>query len=82
MKKLIDLNAYPVAKYLKTLLADKTTKKNIIFATESYSGEGSEYKHDCQMTEKLLKNIEIQPRIAKAEAEQNQRTRKRAEVFI
>lgn len=81
MKKLIDLNAYPVAKYLKNLLIDKTTKKNIVFATESYSDKGSDYKPECQMTEALLKNIEIQPRIAKAQAEQNQRTRKKAEVF-
>ena len=81
LKKLIDLNAYPVAKYLKNLLVDKTTKKNIVFATESYSDKGSDYKPECQMTEALLKNIEIQPRIAKAQAEQNQRTRKKAEVF-
>ena len=73
LKKLIDLNAYPVAKYLKNLLVDKTTKKNIVFGTESYSDKGSEYRPECQMTAELLKNIEIQPRIAKAQAEQNQR---------
>ena len=33
MDKLIDLNTYPVSENLKALLKDKTTKKNIIFAT-------------------------------------------------
>ena len=40
MDKLIDLNTYPVSKNLKALLKDKTTKKNIIFAT-SVSNQGN-----------------------------------------
>ena len=36
MEKLIDINEYPVSNVLKYLLRDKTTGKNIIFATNAY----------------------------------------------
>ena len=81
LKKLIDLDGYPVKEYLKTLLSDKTTKKNILFATDSYLNVGSGYEPGNQITETLLRKIEIQPRITKAMEEQSQRTRKKAEVF-
>lgn len=41
MDKLIDLNTYPISENLKALLKDKTTKKNIIFATSVYSSKGT-----------------------------------------
>ena len=50
MDKLIDLNAYPVSKNLKALLKDKTTKKNIIFATSVYSSKGIPIKETEQIT--------------------------------
>ena len=40
MDKLIDINAYPVKDTLKILLQDKSTKKNIIWATDIYSEYG------------------------------------------
>ena len=42
MEKLIDISSYPVADVLNLLLQDKSTKKNIIWATDTYEefGEG------------------------------------------
>ena len=81
MEKLIRFDVYPVKDYMKVLLSDKTTKKNIVFATDSYVDVGSGYGPEHQMTEELIQKLEIQPRIAKALEEQSQRTRKKAEVF-
>ena len=84
MEKLIDINVYPVSKNLKALLKDKTTKKNIIFATSVYSSQGTSIKETEQMTEKILKGFtqcEIQPRVLKNEEQQQERTRAKAEVF-
>lgn len=84
MDKLIDLNTYPVSKNLKALLKDKTTKKNIIFATSVYSSKGTPIKETEQMTEEILKGFtqyEIQPRVLKNKEQQQERTRSKAEVF-
>ena len=84
MDKLIDLNAYPVNKQLKALLKDKTTKKNIIFATSIYSSQGSQIRETEQITEEILKKFtqeEIQPRVLKNKMQQQERTKARAEVF-
>ena len=40
MEKLIDIRSYPVAHVLENLLADKSTKRNIIWATDSYAAYG------------------------------------------
>ena len=84
MDKLIDLNTYPVSENLKALLKDKTTKKNIIFATSVYSSQGSPIKETEQITEEILKGFtqyEIQPRVLKNKEQQQERTRAKAEVF-
>lgn len=84
MDKLIDINVYPVSKNLKALLKDKTTKKNIIFATSVYSSQGTPIKETEQMTEEILKGFaqcEIQPRVLKNKEQQQERTRAKAEVF-
>jgi hypothetical protein len=81
---LIDLTAYPVRAVLSRLLQDKTTKQNIIFATDAYAEEGADFGEREQITaEKLLgfEKILIQPRVEKAMADQLARTRKKAEVF-
>ena len=46
MEKLIDISSYPVANVLDLLLQDKSTKKNIIWATDTYEnlGEGFDDK--------------------------------------
>lgn len=84
MAKLIDIQAYPINKLLSRLLQDKTTKQNIIFATDAYADCGEEYGERQQITEdKLLGfgKVRIVPRVEKAAEEQLLRTRKKAEVF-
>ena len=69
---------------LKLLLKDKTTKKNIIFATNAYSIEGNTIGATEHITEGLLlgfDSCEIQPRVCKSLDQQAERTRKKAEVF-
>ena len=84
MDMFIDLNTYPVSENLKALLKDKTTKKNIIYATSVYSSKGTPIKETEQITEEILKGFtqyEIQPRVLKNKEQQQERTRAKAEVF-
>lgn len=80
--ELVDIKAYPVKNVLPALLKDKTTKKNIIFATDAYIDFDIEAKD--QITEAVLLGfgaLAIQPRVKKTSLEQSERTRKKAEVF-
>ena len=82
MAELIEINTYPVSKVLSKLLQDKTTGKNIIYGTDYYLSYGCSEK--AEMSEDALKSfgaIDIQPRVKKAQAEQSERTRSKAEVF-
>ena len=82
MSDLIEIDKSPVKEALRQLLKDKTTGKNIIFATDMYSDYG--YTELNPMTETAILGFaacDIQPRVCKAQAEQNLRTRKKAEVF-
>ena len=82
MSELIEIDKSPVKETLRQLLKDKTTGKNIIFATDMYSDYG--YTELNPMTEVAIlgfDSCDIQPRVRKAQAEQNLRTRKKAEVF-
>ncbi len=84
LEELIKLDAYPIRGLVGRLLQDKTTRKNIMFASDSYADYGAGYRDDSQMTEGVLlgfDSCDIQPRVYKAAAEQTERTRKRAEVF-
>lgn len=81
---LIQLDSYSVQTTLKLLLQDKSTKKNIIWATDSYASFGEAYADNSQMMESQLIHLNyrmIQPRILKDFAQQVYRTRKSAEVF-
>lgn len=81
---LIRMNDFPVRPVLPILLQDKTTKKNIIWATGSYKDLGSEYADDVQMTTDALVGMDavmLQPRVLKAQTEQQARTKSHAEVF-
>ena len=84
MDTLIDINSYPVQKTLKILLQDKTTKKNIIWATDVYSDKGTGF-HDTDHIDRMairgIDSINLQSRTEKAMKEQQERTRKKAEVF-
>ena len=83
MEKLIDIQSGPVASLLDLLLKDKSTKKNIIWATDTYEklGRGFTYKDHISRS-LLLQNADIiKPRIQKTQEAQQERTRKKAEVF-
>lgn len=83
MEKLIEINSYPVACVLDQLLEDKSTKKNIIWATDTYEEFGEEFSDKVQMNaSSLLRRTGIiRPRIQKSREAQAERTRKKAEVF-
>lgn len=83
MEKLIDISCYPVVNVLDLLLQDKSTKKNIIWATDTYEEYGEGFTDKVQMNiNSLLRYADIiRPRIQKSQEAQAQRTRKKAEVF-
>ena len=69
---------------LDILLSDKSTGKNILWATDDYIEYGEEYTHDKQLLPELITGEHtklIQPRISKSKSSQNSRTRDKAEVF-
>jgi len=65
---------------LDLLLIDNTTKKNIIWATDSYKRRGYRF-NDSISTNNVIKGKVIQPRSKKAKAEQTKRSKDSAEVF-
>jgi len=79
--ELISLNNEFVQPFLPMLLKDKTTRKNIIFATDSYADRGEQFAAEHEITEELLPFLDLKPRILKSQEEQALRTRKKAEVF-
>ena len=80
---MIDVRQSPVAEVLDILLEDKTTKRGIIWATDSYQamGEGFHDKNSITKECLLLHGDLIQPRIEKDARIQAARTRRKAEVF-
>ena len=83
MEKLINISSYPVINVLNLLLQDKSTKKNLIWATDTYEELGEGFTDKVQMSaDVLLQRPDlICPRIQKSQEAQAQRTRKKAEVF-
>lgn len=82
-KKLIDISSYPIINILDLLIQDKSTGKNIIWATDTYETYGDGFTDKAQMSrDVLLRYVDIIcPRIEKSFETQVQRTRKKAEVF-
>lgn len=69
---------------LDILLIDRTTKKNIIWATDSYENYGKRFTPKKRINPSLVTGkygMIIQPRAAKSLVEQRQRTKDKAEVF-
>ena len=69
---------------LEILLQDKTTKKNIIWATDDYAELGEPYRFKKEILPELVTGEQdslIQPRVEKAVEHQTNRTRDKAEVF-
>ena len=79
-QKLIDIGCDPVA---SLLLKDKSTHKNIIWATDTYESLGHGFTDKEQIDKYLLLQHAdiIKPRIQKSLEAQAARTRKKAEVF-
>lgn len=71
-------------KLFNELLMDRTTRKNICWATDLYASRGEEYFPQEPITKNLILGPNsdiISPRIAKSEEEQKKRTKDKAEVF-
>ena len=69
---------------LSILLKDRTTKKNIIWATDMYERLGNSYSFKSQITIEQITGRNgqvIRPRIKKSKKEQEQRIKRKAEVF-
>lgn len=69
---------------LEILLQDKTTSKNILWATDSYEKMGESYLFQSEINTGLITGefgSLIQPRAIKSKEEQTYRTREKAEVF-
>ncbi len=84
MKRLIDLESNFTRYGAKYLLRDKTTGKNIIWATDSYRDRGPEYSPESQMEYALISGSHsdiVTPRVFKSRREKLRRTKNKAEVF-
>ena len=69
---------------LDILLKDRTTNKNIIWATNDYISHGELYVATEQIDSNLITGVHsnlIQPRVAKAHYHKDSRTKDKAEVF-
>ena len=93
MNKLINLNSPYINPVLPILLKDRTTKKNIIWATDNYSQYGEDYYEISEINEESLYALDrgdsiysyesaFQPRVYKSQLMQKSRTKTKAEVFI
>ena len=79
---LIDFNSYPLKIALKRLLKDKSTKKNIIWATNTYEHFGDSFDDRAQISEAVFAHgFALEPRTSKSFETQIERTRKKAEVY-
>ena len=87
LTRLKTIKSYPIrdnSYILKMLLKDRTTRKNIIWATDSYKDMGEGYQAKDHIKESLFANGAgkiIKPRVEKDEEEQSNRTRGKGEVF-
>ena len=84
MEQLIDFHAPEVQAVLDTLLKDRSTGKNIIWATDDYAELGEQYSFKKEILPELVTGEQdslIQPRVEKALEHQTNRTRDKAEVF-
>lgn len=74
---------YPT-RILDTLLKDRTTGRNIIWADDEYEALGDGYMGDDEITADKITGLSsgvVKPRIAKEQEHQSKRTKTRAEVF-
>lgn len=79
-----DIIRLHAAGLLTRLLADKTTGRNIMWATDVYAEHGTRYERNEQIMPELITGTNtgiIKTRARKAFEQQTERTRRRAEVF-
>lgn len=72
------------SRLLDILLADRTTKKNLIWATDNYASKGAGYQSGDQISVfSIIKRNGsiIKPRVEKSKKEQSERVKSKAEVF-
>lgn len=68
----------------KILLFDRTTRKNICWATDHYISQGNAYSPQEPITRGLVTGVNsnlVKPRVARSNDEKAQRTKDKAEVF-
>lgn len=85
---IVDISESGIAKdsmsLLNILLKDRTTKRNIKWASPSYKGMGKPFHAEREIRAALITGkygMIIQPRVEKSKQKQELRTKKRAEVF-
>ena len=81
---MVDLIEYKIPEWsLEMLLIDKTTKRNILWASNNYKKYGEGFFVDNEMKYSLIRNnnIKIQPRINKNTVQQKNRTKLMGEIF-
>lgn len=81
---LVHLFSYPTYNVLDLLLRDKTTKENITLATDAYTVLDASLTATTQLTLELLTRWGerlIVPRVFRSVEQQEERTRRKAEVF-
>ena len=84
MGKLIDVKSTPIQETIETLLQDKTTGKNIIWASNCYAEEGFGFRDVDSIGVMAIVgicSINLQSRSEKVLKEQNARAKAKAEVF-
>ncbi len=84
MEILIDFNAFPVQRTLEILLQNKSTQKNIIWATDPPEGLLEQCSDKSEITISQLKRSSFEvilPRMMKHTDAQQERTKKKGEVF-
>ena len=82
MDKLIDLNDRSIKQNLDTLLRDNATGKNIIWATNPPNGISCTEHQQITKSQLLLSESDvILPRMMKESDQQQERTKKKGEVF-
>lgn len=83
MDKLIDFDMYAIKITLKQLLKDKSTKNNIIWATNTYEHLGPEFDDKKEIKEfTLINGFKLKLRITKSEEIKLERTKTINKFFI
>lgn len=77
------LSVRDIPEVLRLLLRDRTTQRNIMWATDSYKELGKGFKPSDVIKPDIITQVDsiIIPRVLKAKEEQKSRTKGKAEVF-